>query len=86
MTRLVRSQIEAELRCFIVDELLEERYDGRDPLAAGAVDSLDLEQLAEYVATEFGVVLADSDMTEQNFESLGALATLVEAKSREAAR
>jgi acyl carrier protein len=74
--------IELKLESFIVDELLEESYDGRDPLATGVVDSLDLEQLAEYIAQEFGVELRDEEMVEQTFESIPTLAALVGAKQR----
>jgi acyl carrier protein len=76
--------IEWKLECFIVDELIEDRYDGRDPLAADAVDSLGIEQLVEYVEEEFGVRIEDEEMVRANFESVPALATLVRAKRREA--
>lgn len=85
MTSPDRSEIERQLERFIVDELLEERYDGRDPLAVGAVDSLALEQLVEYVEQRFGVRIDDADMLAENFDSLGALAALVGAKQEEAA-
>jgi acyl carrier protein len=75
-----RQGIERELERFIVEELLEERYDGRDPLATEAVDSLALEQLVEYIDEQFGVRLADEELIAENFESLPALATLVDSK------
>lgn len=72
--------IEQTLERFIVDQLLEEQYDGRDPLATGAVDSLGIEQLIEYVYEAFQVRLGDEDLIEGNFESLPALAALVASR------
>jgi len=78
-------QTERKLLRFIVDELLEERYDGRDPLATRAVDSLGLEQLVEYIEEEFGLRLDDEEIVEENFESIPILAALVDSKRRSAA-
>ena len=50
------------------------------PLAEGAVDSLGLEQLAEYVDEVYGVVIEDEEIVDENFESLTALAALVVSK------
>jgi acyl carrier protein len=78
VTSIERRRVEKTLESFIVDELLEdEQFDGRDPLATHAVDSLGIEQLVEYVEEEFGVRLRDEEMIEQNFESIPALAALV---------
>jgi len=75
-------QIERALERFIVEELLEERYDGRDPLASGAVDSLAIEQLVTHIEEEFEMTIADDEMIEQNFESLPALAGFVADKRK----
>ena len=81
------AEIERALLAFIVDELLEEGlYEGGDPLAAEAVDSLGLEQLAEYIEAEFGVRIDDTEMVGENFASVAALAALIEAKSEGARR
>jgi acyl carrier protein len=77
-----RGEIELELERFIVTELLQEEYDGRDPLATGAVDSLGVEQLIEYVHEAFGVEFAEEEITYDNFASLPVLAALVESKCR----
>lgn len=79
---VTRQAIELELERFIVEELLDEPYGGSDPLADQMVDSLGYELLAEYVEEAFGVHLADEDMVAENFESLPALAALVEARQR----
>ena len=80
MTASAAHSIARRLERFIAEELLDERYDGRDPLATGAVDSLGLEQLVEYIESELGVGLADEDLVRENFESLPALAALVGAR------
>lgn len=81
-----RREIEAKLKRFILDELVEEGlYEGGDPLARGVVDSLGLEQLVAYIEEEWGVRLADAEMVEESFESLPVLAALVEVKQRGAA-
>lgn len=80
MTAPDRAEIEAALRRFIADELLEGPYGGKDPLADGEVDSLGVEQLIEYVFEAWNVELDDEEIVEENFESLPALAGLVESK------
>lgn len=75
-----RAEIERALRSFIVEELLETPFDGEDPLAEGQVDSLGIEQLVEYVFELWSAELDDEEIVEENFESIAALATLVESK------
>lgn len=71
---------EERLRAFIVDELVEGPFEGEDPLAAGAVDSLGIEQLLDYIHEIFGVELEDEEVSYENFDSLAALAALVDSK------
>lgn len=80
MTPPPRRKIERRLERFIVDELLDESYGGGDPLATGAVDSLGLEQLADYMEEVFGLRVDDEEMTRRNFASVPALAAFVESK------
>lgn len=80
MTAPDRSEIEAALKRFISEELLETPFPGDDPLAAGEVDSLGIEQLVEYVFELWGAELDDEEIVEENFESVTALAALVESK------
>ena len=77
-----RPQIEEELRRFIVEEVLEEGYDGRDPLSTQSVDSLGLEQLVDYIEGVYGVTLRDEDLVTENFESIPVLAAFVDSKLR----
>jgi acyl carrier protein len=80
VTDAAQERIERALLRFIVEELIEERYDGRDPLAAEVVDSLAIEQLIGYIHEEFGVALDDEEVVADNFESLPVLAALVDSK------
>lgn len=80
MAAIGRDEIERRLREFIVEELLEEPFDGEDPLAEGAVDSLGIEQLIEYVFEVWGFELDEEEIVEENFESVAALAALVASK------
>jgi acyl carrier protein len=75
-----RGEIERRLRDFMVEELLDDPYDGPDPLADGVVDSLAIEQLLEYIDEIYGVQLEDEEIVEENFESLAILARLVEGR------
>ena len=74
------AEIEAALQRFIDEELLEAPSSCKDPLAGGEVDSLGIEQLVEYVFELWGAELDDDEIVEENFESVAALATLVESK------
>jgi acyl carrier protein len=80
MTTPDRAKIETSLMSFIVEELLETPFAGEDPLAEGEVDSLGIEQLVEYVFELWNVELDDEEIVEENFESVPALAALVESK------
>jgi acyl carrier protein len=80
MARLQLSNVEERLREFIVTALLEEPYEGDDPLDGGVVDSLGIEQLVEYIYEAFEVELGEEEIVHDNFESIAALAALVEAK------
>lgn len=82
MTAASRDDVERRLERFILDELVDEAYGGGDPLASGAVDSLGIEQLVDYVEEEFGVQIDDVEMVAENFDSVPALAALVAAKQR----
>jgi acyl carrier protein len=75
-----KEAIEEALKRFIVEQLLEGPFNGDDPLAAGEVDSLGVEQLVEYVFEVWSVELDDEEIVEENFESLPALAALIGAK------
>jgi acyl carrier protein len=68
-----------EIRRFILDEVLMDPFDGEDPLRAGAVDSLGIEMIVEYVWEAFRVEIEDEEIVYENFESLPALVALIES-------
>jgi acyl carrier protein len=70
------------IRRFIMRELLEEPFDGRDPLAEEALDSLAIEQLIDYIEERFGVAFDDEEVVRENFSSIPTLAALVNDKRR----
>jgi hypothetical protein len=77
-----RRRIQRKLGEFIVAELLDQPFGGGDPLEEGVVDSLGIEQLVQYIEEEYGVKLSDEDLVERNFESLAAVAALVDRKMK----
>ena len=79
-----RPDVERSLLGFILEELVDERYAGGDPLATEAVDSLGIEQLIEFVEEEFGVRLREEELGEEHFESVEALAALISSRRPEA--
>jgi acyl carrier protein len=71
------------LRQFVEDELLEQPA-GSDPLAAGLLDSLAIEQLIAFIEERFDIVFDDEDLVEERFASLDAVAELVDLKRKQA--
>lgn len=69
-----------EVRTFIYDELLPDQEPVPDPLAEGKLDSLALEQVIGFVEARYGVAFEDEELVAENFSSLDALTTLVDAK------
>jgi acyl carrier protein len=76
------TDIERKLREFIEQEILEEESPVEDPLAAGLLDSLAIEQLIAYVEEEYGVMFDDEELVAENFASIPVVAGLVESKRR----
>lgn len=74
------------IRRFVERELLDEPFDGKDPLAEGALDSLAVEQLITYIEERFGVPLVDEELVAENFSSIPALAAFIDSKRRASAR
>ena len=81
-----RRRIGAELRRFIVADVLDGRPGPDDPFAAGRIDSLALEQLATFAAERFGVELSDEDLAAERIGSIDAFADLIHAKSSDPGR
>jgi acyl carrier protein len=73
------------IRRFILTELNwagspEELTDDYPLIRRRAVDSLDTLRIAVFLEKEFGVTVADSEMTHKNFSTISALATFVVGK------
>ena len=73
------------IREYIVENYLYMRQDVQlledDPLLArGIIDSMGVMELIAFLEEEFGVTVADTDITEENLGSLGAIARYVTAK------
>ena len=49
-------------------------------LARGIIDSMGVMEIVAFLEEEFGVTVADTDITEENLGSLGAMARYVTAK------
>jgi acyl carrier protein len=70
------------LERFISDELLP-GSDVSDPLAAGLLDSLAIEQLIAHIEERYDITFEDDEIVEENFTSLERLAELVDGKRGE---
>jgi acyl carrier protein len=74
--------IRSQVRRFIEDELLEGTGAPGDPLEAGLLDSLAIEQLVAFLEERFGVRFSDEEVAADNFSSLGAVAETIRRKER----
>jgi acyl carrier protein len=77
--------LRGEIRGFIEDEFLYLRpeIDLRDDdqlLALGIIDSLGFVELVEEVQARYGIKVLDTEITEENFGSVDAIAGYVERK------
>jgi acyl carrier protein len=77
---MTRDQIIARMRSFIEENFLYMRsdYELQDDtslLGGGIVDSMGVMEVVAFLEEEFGVVVADEDVTEENLGSIGAIAT-----------
>ena len=54
-------------------------------LAKGVIDSMGVMEVIGFVTTEFGIAVADEEVTEENLGSLQAIARFVAAKQRRTA-
>ena len=69
--------IEAEIQRFIREELLEEPFEGSDPLAEMEIDSLALEQLLDHLEIRYLVLFDAEEISRQNLATVQMLAELV---------
>ena len=78
-------EVQKEMRVFIEEQFLYMRPDTElgdtdHLLDLGIVDSLGFVELVEEVQTRYGVTVADTEITEENFGSIDAIARFVEQK------
>ena len=79
------ADVRAEMRAFVEDNFLYlhpdlELGDGDDLLKAGIVDSLGFVELVEEVEARYAVPVQDTDIIEENFGSIDAIAAYVASK------
>jgi acyl carrier protein len=84
MTNAV-GDVRKQMRGFIEDNFLYlrpevELADGADFLALGVIDSLGFVELVEEVQSRYGIAIEDTEITEENFGSIDAIAGYVERK------
>jgi acyl carrier protein len=84
MTNAV-GDVRKQMRGFIEDNFLYlrpevELADGDDFLALGVIDSLGFVELVEEVQSRYGIAIEDTEITEENFGSIDAIAGYVERK------
>ena len=85
----MRSEIEKEIRTFIVEEVLDESEEvdlPEDiPLLSGLLDSFGLMSLIGFLEDRYKVIIRNDQVVKNNFESVSALAAFLEAKLQEGA-
>jgi acyl carrier protein len=72
-----------EIRRFIRGTLLDPDSPAGDPLAAGMLDSLALEQLIGFLEERYGIALTDEEIDAERFSSIPAVVAMVRAHLRE---
>jgi acyl carrier protein len=80
-------EITTRVRDFVGSELdKEKRYgllkDTDSLIETGIIDSLGIMRLLAYLESEFSIRLADEDLVPENFETIQAIRSLVERKSK----
>lgn len=82
---MTRDEILTRLRDFVQENFLYMRSDfelsdDQSLLGRGVVDSMGVMEMLEFLETEFGVRVADVDVTEEKIGSLSAIADYVSAR------
>lgn len=77
------SGVAEKLKHYLIDDLdvevAPEDLTSDLPLS-GRVDSMGLLEIVTFIEEEFGVSVSNSELTPQNFDSLGGMVRLVESK------
>jgi acyl carrier protein len=77
----------AAIREFVLERLAPatgrtELADNEDLIDSGVLDSLGIFQLVAFLEEEFGVAVADTEITPENFATLERIERLVAARAR----
>lgn len=80
----MRQEIAADIRSFIVAEVLEDVDDSElppdVPLLSGVLDSFGLMSLLSYLEDRYDLAITNDQVVAKNFESIATLASFVEAQ------
>jgi acyl carrier protein len=76
----IRQFILTELKTNLTDALLTDSY---PLLETEAIDSLAVFTIVQFLEDEFGIEVGDDDLVIENFASIAAMATMVEAKANQ---
>lgn len=80
------TDIEQEIRTFILEEVLEDAEAGLppgQPLLSGLLDSFGLMSLLGFIEERFDVTITNDQVVSENFKTVEALAAFVEKKQDE---
>jgi acyl carrier protein len=77
-------EIEAEIQHHIRDVLLEDEFEGGDPLAEKELDSLLLEQLLDHLEERYLILFDPEEITRANLATVRQLAMMVARRTRDA--
>ena len=75
-----RSVLAADIRKFVMEELLEDATIPGDPIEQGLLDSLALEMLLDHIQMTYGIELEEEDLVAENFTSIDRVAEVLEQK------
>lgn len=80
----VMRPLREQIRQFVRDSFLVDDFADEDSfLGRGLIDSLGILQLVSFVEASYGLVVPDSDLTPDNFDSVAKLAAYVERRKRQ---
>ncbi len=88
METLPVTEILERTRAYVRDNFLYMRPDfvlgDDDPLLAkGVIDSMGVMEMIGFLTSEFGIAVADEEVTEENLGSVSAIARFVTGKARQ---
>ena len=85
MSEQATTDVRADMRSYLEENFLYmhpnvELSDSDDFLALGIIDSLGFVELVEEVQSRYGLSIDDTEITEENFGSIDAIARFVASK------